>query len=140
MNSRIFSLFLLCMALSVAALLPVRAAETLAQALPAAVNAPAQAAPAEPAPAQPAPAAQVAITAPAPLDTAALFQQRYQARDAVAQNPKRRASEGKEFNALTGLGVQAVPLMIAKMEQSPDEAAPLADAVERITRKTLHRG
>ena len=43
----------------------------------------------------------------------------------------------KEFRALYALGVPAVPLMIDKMQQSPDEAYPLANAVERITQKVF---
>ncbi len=40
-----------------------------------------------------------------------------------------------DFKVLESLGAQAVPLMIAKMQQSPNEAYPLATAVAHITHK-----
>ncbi len=76
---------------------------------------------------------------PVPVDVTVAFPQEYQAwRDWVAQNPtKKNVTDNKEFKAFYGLGAQAVPLMIAKMQQSPDEAFPLADAVAHITQKVF---
>jgi len=86
----------------------------------------------------PAARARIPKTVLAPVDVAVAFPQEYQAwRNAVAQNPKRSATETKEFRAFFSLGVAAVPLMIAKMQQSPAEAYPLADAVEHITQKVF---
>ncbi len=124
--------------LSSAALLPgvVVAADTApATAPPTATPAPAV----TPAPATPPPAAApFAKPGSVPVDVTVAFPQDYQTWTTwVAQNPRRRPTDGQEFHALSELGVQAVPLMIAKMQQNPDEAYPLARAVEHITQKVF---
>jgi len=78
-------------------------------------------------------------TPPAKVDVKAVFDTRYQAwREWVAKNPNAQNPIGnKEFNSIVALGAPALPLMIAKMEQSPDEAVMLEYAVQRITFKVF---